>query len=451
MVLAAPAAAMAGKAKPYVVVYRHSVGHVGRTTNGLGRKVGFTTTFRYSSALKGFAAKLTGNQLHELESDSQVAFVEPDVTFRATGLVPLAAGETEPVGIRRIGAATTTLVHSASGVNVAVLDSGIDLSNPDLNAASGINCITSGTPAQDDNGHGTNVAGVIAARDQGTGGALGLAPQASPHKGGGGVSEGHGGGGGGGGGGGASAGVVGVAPGTKLYAVKVLSRSGTGTLSQILCGINWVTANAVALNIRVANMSLGGPGQNDNNCGNTNHDAEHQAICNSTAAGVTYVASAGNDSTNFAASIPAAYPEVLTVTAMTDTDGIPGGTGPAPCIKKQYDDTYATYSDYAVSASDQAHTIAAPGTCVTSDALGGGTSTYYGTSQAAPHVAGAVALCLNDGGVAGPCAGLAPAGVIAKVRSDAQANATSANGFTGDPFHPVSGEYFGYLVSASGY
>jgi len=140
-----------------------------------------------------------------------------------------------------------------------------------------------------------------------------------------------------------------------------------------------------------------------------------------------------------------------TVTAMTDTDGIPGGTGPAPCIKKQKDDTYATYSNYAVSAADEAHTLAAPGTCVVSDAIGGGTDVYYGTSQAAPAVAGTVALCLNDSGTPGPCAGLTPAGVIAKVLSDAQASATSLNGFLGDPLHPISGEYFGYLASASGY
>ncbi len=412
--LAAPAAATVAGTSPYVVVYRDTVSDVGTTTSALAQTLGFSTSFRYSSAIKGFAARLTDAQLGALESDPQVAFVEPDITFTATGMVSLAAGETEPVGIPRIGAATSSLVHQASGVNVAELDTGIDLTNSDLNAVSGINCVKSGTPAQDDNGHGTNVAGIIAARDQG-------------------------------------AGVVGVSPGTKLYAVKVLARSGSGTLSEILCGINWVTANAAALNIKVANMSLAGSGQNDNNCGNTNHDAEHQAICNSTAAGVTYVAAAGNNSANFASYVPAAYPEVMTVTAMTDTDGIPGGTGPAPCIKGQKDDTYATYSNYAVSAADQAHTIAAPGTCVVSDAIGGGTDTYYGTSQAAPHVAGTVALCLNDDGSPGPCAGLTPAGVIAKVRSDAQANATSLNGFRGDPFHPISGEYFGYLVSAGGY
>jgi subtilisin len=412
--LAAPTALAAAGPSPYVVVYNNAVGDVAATTDGFEHSLGFAASFRYSSALKGFAAKLTNEQLNALRSNPHVAFVEPDITFTVAGWQALASGESLPVGIRRIGAATTTQVHSASGASVAELDTGIDLKNSDLNAVSGINCVKSGSSAQDDNGHGTNVAGIIAAKDQG-------------------------------------AGVTGVAPGTKLYAVKVLARSGQGTLSGILCGINWVTANASALNIEVANMSLTGSGSNDNNCGHSNNDAEHQAICASTAAGVTYVAAAGNSSASLASSVPAAYPEVLAVTAMTDTDGLPGGLGPKSCVKGQTDDAYATYSNYAASPTDQAHTIAAPGTCVTSDALGGGTSTYYGTSQAAPHVAGALALCLSDGGIAGPCAGLTPAQIIAKVRADAAANASSSNGFAGDPLRPLSGKYFGYLVSAGGY
>ena len=136
-------------------------------------------------------------------------------------------------------------------------------------------------------------------------------------------------------------------------------------------------------------MSITALGANDNACGDANKDAEHKAICGSVAAGVTYVAAAGNSGANFANYVPAAYPEVLTVTAMSDSDGIAGAKGAAPsCKKGEKDDTYATYSNYAVAASEQGHTIAAPGTCVVSDAPGGKTAVYYGTSQAAPHVAG---------------------------------------------------------------
>src|SRR2546430_5447791 len=149
------------------------------------------------------------------------------------GRVPIAAGDCAPTGVRRLGAATTTTTREASTVNVAVIDSGIDLAHPDLNAVSGKNCIRSGQPARDDNGHGTHVAGTIAARNNG-------------------------------------AGVVGVAPATKLYAVKVVNAQGSGTDAQVICGIDWVTANAATLKIKVANMSLGGPGVDDGNCGNTN-------------------------------------------------------------------------------------------------------------------------------------------------------------------------------------
>jgi subtilisin family serine protease len=104
-----------------------------------------------------------------------------------------------------------------------------------------------------------------------------------------------------------------------------------------------------------------------------------------------------------------------------------------------------------VSAADSAHTIAAPGTCVISDKLNGGTSTYYGTSQAAPHVAATVALCIGSGGATGPCAGLAPAQVIARVRSDAAAAASLSNGFAGDPLRPITGRYYGYVARADAY
>ncbi len=304
-----------------------------------------------------------------------VEFVSPDLEVHAVGSVPLQAGDSAPTGIRRIDAASATTARQASTVNVAVIDTGIDLSHPDLNAASGKNCVSSSSPPRDDNGHGTHVAGTIGAKNTGSG-------------------------------------VVGVVPGTLQYAVKVLNSSGSGTWSQVICGIDWVTANASALNIKVANMSLGGGGSNDNNCGNSNNDALHKAICNSTAAGVTYVIAAGNSNANFASSVPASYPEVLTVTAMTDSDGLGGALGGAPtCRSGEQDDRYASFSNYANSSTDRNHTIAGPGTCIYSTWVSGSTHTYNtisGTSMATPHVAGSVALCFGDGGAAGPCDGHDP-------------------------------------------
>ena len=353
-------------------------------------------------------------QLARVQADPNVAFVTPDRPVQAIGSVPLAPSETAPTGVRRIGAATTTTGRQASTVNVAVIDTGIDLSHPDLNAVSGTNCVRSGQSAQDDNGHGTHVAGTIAAKNTG-------------------------------------AGVVGVAPGTTLYAVKVLNSAGSGTFSGVICGIDWVTANASAKNIKVANMSLGGGGANDNNCGNTNADALHKAICNSTAAGTTYVVAAGNSAVDFSGSVPAAYPEALTVTAMSDSDGLPGAVGGAPtCRSGELDDAYASFSNFAVAQTEMNHTIAGPGVCILSTWLSGGYNTISGTSMATPHLVGVVALCLGEVGASGPCTGLTPAQIILKLRSEAasHSNTNLGYGFTGDPNHPVSGAYFGYLAWA---
>jgi subtilisin family serine protease len=411
--LLAPAAAEAAEQgkSPYVVVLRDGIAAPDATTTDLGRRAGFLARLRYAAAVKGFAADLTPAQVERVRQHPAVDFVQPDTTLSAAGQAAVAPGDRITPGVRRIGAATATTVQAAGGAAVAVLDTGIDLAHPDLDARQGTNCIRPGTPATDDNGHGTHVAGIVGARNNGSG-------------------------------------VVGVAPGTPVYSVKVLNAGATGTLSQFLCGIDWVTANAAALGIRVVNMSIGGPGRTDTNCGASNKDAEHKAICRSVAAGVTYVVAAGNDGADFSRTIPAAYPEVLTVTAMSDGDGVPGGRTAPTCVPGEADDRYGTYSNFASGSSALAHTIAAPGTCVVSSAPGGGTATYLGTSQAAPHVAGAVSLCIGRPGAPGPCAGLAPAAVIKKVRGDAVAAATTSNGFHGDLKRPFGSRGYGPLVAA---
>jgi subtilisin family serine protease len=192
--------------------------------------------------------------------------------------------------------------------------------------------------------------------------------------------------------------VVGVAPGAKLVAVKVLDEFGDGSFASVICGVEWVTVNAAAQGIKVANMSLGGPYSvtaSDASCNNSNNDQLHKAICNSVKAGITYVVSAGNDSLNSSGYVPAGYSEVITVSAWSDTDGTSGSGGPTfQCGGSwglQSDETWATGTNYG-SVVD----IAAPGVGIKSAWKNGGYNTICGTSMAAPHVTGAAALLLKS-------------------------------------------------------
>jgi len=405
----------------YVVVYNNrEVNSAAKITAARANQLGFDPSYIYGHVLKGFAAKLDARQVRALRADPAVDFVSKDRTVHATSWVPLAPSEpTPPSGVRRILGATTTQVRQASGVNVAVIDSGIQLNHPDLNAVTGTDCVDPGTPPDDGFGHGTHVAGTIGAENNGFG-------------------------------------VTGVAPGTKEYAVRVLDNTGSGSTASVVCGIDWVTANASSQNIRVANMSLAGngPSMGTQSCATTT-DAERKAICKSTAAGVDYVVAAGNGPRDFdnasSPSIPAAYPEVLTATAVADSDGASGGGGPSSsCSWALPDDTPASFSNYAATAAGQAHTIAAPGVCIESTVpVSSYSSNFSGTSMAAPHISGVVALCVNESGVDGPCASMTPAQTITYLRSDAQTynNANPNYGFTNDPIsNPIAGVYYGFLT-----
>src|SRR5215210_1915940 len=407
-----------GGGRSFIVVLKDSTSDPETVAKEHGRRFGVVTNFVYTRAIKGYAARLSAQQLDQIRQDPAVQFVSEDRPVKATEA--LASGDSAPTGVRRIEAATTTTVHQASNAAVAVIDTGINLTHPDLNAAAGKNCVRSNKSPNDDNGHGSHVAGTIAAKNNGSG-------------------------------------VVGVAPNTKLYAVKVLNQSGSGTWSQVICGIDWVTTHAkdADKNIKVANMSLGGGGSDDQNCGNTNSDALHKAICRSTTAGVIYAVAAGNSAANEANSVPAAYNEALTVTAMSDSDGQPGHNGSAPsCRTGEADDKYASFSNFASTSSDEGHTIAAPGVCIRSTWKSGGYNTISGTSMATPHVTGSVALCLDSSVPSFGCAGKPPNEIIQRLLANAQSH-TSSNqgyGFTGDPNNnPVSGKYFGYLAWDGGY
>ena len=373
---------------------------------------GVTPDAAYGGANAGFAADLTPGQAKKLARMAGVAFVEPDYTVEAAGAAaapaPPPAPEQVPPGVRRVGAGT----GAGAGAAVAVLDTGIATTS-ELNSRPGKNCISTTAAPSDDNGHGTHVAGIIGARANG-------------------------------------AATVGVAPDTPVYAVKVLNNRMTGTLSQLLCGLDWVRLNAAALGIRVVNFSVVATGADDGACGTVNNDALHRAICALTDAGVLVVAAAGNGSTSMASTVPAAYGEVLSVTSIADTDGLPGAKGPVPCGKGDADDRYGAGSNYALATAAllQAHTIAAPGVCVTSTGLTSATAVYTGTSQAAPHVAAAAARCIRDAGVDGPCSGLAPRDIAKRLIADA---ASGPLGFLGDPLRLVTGRAYGPLASVAAY
>jgi subtilisin len=310
-----------------------------------GRRYGASVDHVYRSALRGYAAHFSEQAAARVARDDNVESVVADRVVRMTGKASSGTVvQSLPKGIDRIdGEMSSTISSDKSGavdVDVAVIDTG---SGPhgDLNVVGGVNC-SSGTSYNDGNGHGTHVAGTIAAYDN-------------------------------------EIGVVGVAPGARIWSVRVLNNAGSGTWSSIICGIDFVTTRG---DIEVANMSLGGTGS-DTGC---DDNGMHEAICASVAAGVTYVVAAGNESDDAKNHVPAAYDEVITVSALADFDGQPGGLVRYTC-RADVDDTLANFSNFGADVD-----IIAPGVCITSTWKGGGYNTISGTSMASPHVAGAAAL-----------------------------------------------------------
>ncbi len=354
----AQAAPTAAGPAPYVVVLEDGA-DAAALAPVQAEKFGLDLGHVYTSALQGYSATMTPAVAAALEATPGVRWVQKDVAVKTTA-------QTTPTGIDRANAdlSPTAKINGADervNVDVAVIDTGADLTHPDLNIyrAGAKNCSIGAVNANDLHGHGTHVSGTVGAIDNGNG-------------------------------------VVGMAPGARIWPVKVLTDAGTGLNSDVICGIDYVTANASK--IEVANMSLGGGGTDDGNCGNTNGDAMHKAICKSVAAGITYVVAAGNDSEDAKNSTPAAYDEVITVSALADFNGKPGGGAPSTC-RSDVDDTFADFSNYGADVD-----IIAPGVCINSTWMLGGYNTISGTSMASPHVAGAAALYKANNPGASPAA-----------------------------------------------
>ncbi|OGK40908.1 hypothetical protein A3A74_01620, partial [Candidatus Roizmanbacteria bacterium RIFCSPLOWO2_01_FULL_35_13] len=354
----------------YIVVYKDSVSNPDSVTDELEKLHSLKSKFRFSKVLKGYTAVFTPEKLEKVKTDPRVAFVTEDkeitmaqwwrrkktptptqtstptrtptpfksptpTTVKSPTPTPttVITTQTIPSGVSRIG----LTINEGASVGVAILDTGIDLDHPDLagNIIANKSCISGKSTGEDDQGHGTHVAGTVAALNN-------------------------------------SIGVLGVAPQAKLIAVKVLNSQGSGSYSSLICGIDWITTNAKNYNIKVANMSLGGGGSSDDNCGNTNGDALHLAICKSRDAGITYIAAAGNNGNNASSTVPAAYNDsVITISALGDSDGQPGGLGPNTWDGK--DDTFAGFSNFGNVVD-----LGAPGIDILSTKRGGGYTTMSG-------------------------------------------------------------------------
>ena len=291
---------------------------------------GFRADHVYSAALRGFSARLSADQIRNLENDPAVAYIEHDGTMSIVA-------QTLPWGIDKIDAdVSSTLAGNGSGavsnVNAYIIDSGV-ATHSDLNLVNHVNF--AGGQNTDCNGHGTHVAGTVAARDN--------------------TSD-----------------VVGVAPGAPITGVKVLGCGGTGSNSNVIKGIDWVTANAVRP--AVANMSLGGGAST----------AVDDAVRNSASSGVFYAIAAGNDGANACNYSPARAGAgtnngIMTVAATDSNDREASWSNYGPCVD-----------------------IWAPGVSILSTRRNGGTTTMSGTSMASPHGAGGGALYLSSHTTASP-------------------------------------------------
>lgn len=317
----------------YIVILKSTGDALGKSTM-LAKAHGIEVDRLYQSAIDGFSATMPEAKADALRNDPGVELIE---RVQPMSIAQSSTAQVLPWGINAIdGDRSWTLSGNGSGtvsnVRVYIVDSGIQ-THSDLNVQGGRNFVTGMLSTQwgDDHGHGTHVAGTVAARDN-------------------------------------ASWVVGVAPGAPLYSLRVLDASGSGNSAIVTSALDWLTAQVKAQKAAgtylptVVNMSLGGPASS----------AVDYSVRALIAQGVVVVAAAGNENVDASGSSPARVAEAITVGAI---------------------DSYgrkASFSNYG-SVLD----VQAPGVSVVSTYKNGGAAWMSGTSMAAPHVAGAAALYLS--------------------------------------------------------
>jgi subtilisin family serine protease len=296
----------------------------------------------YDYVVKGFAIKVFNNKvLEQLENNPLVAYVGQDRKI-STFINSHMENQIIPQSVDRVdGDINLENINSNTvDADIAILDTGIDLDHDDLNVFHEKSFIPEAINADDDHGHGTHLAGIAAAKDN-------------------------------------SFGIVGIAPGARLWAIKILESSGMGEISTLIKGLDYINQNSNQIDVAV--LSLG--------C-ECESGALDIAIQNTIKAGITIVVAAGNEGKNARTFSPANNPEVITVSAIADTDGKCGGNGPSTLYGA--DDMLASFSNFGEVVD-----ISAPGVEIYSTFKSNSYTKLSGTSMAAPHVAGAAALYIS--------------------------------------------------------
>ena len=305
----------------------------GKDIFGLPQEKEFELEYQYEN-VNALAGKVTEEGLAKLRNDPNVdaIVVNKERQLFLSGSVPII--NADDVWNMVVNNYNIT----GEGETVCVIDTGVDYNHSGFGGSGFGNKIIAGydfynndSDPIDDQGHGTHVAGIVASAD-------------SVYK--------------------------GVAPGTKIAAVKVCSSSGSCPDADVLAGIDWCMANKDTYNISILSISLGG-GQYTSYCDGETDFAPYAAALNEAVAkNISIVAATGNSGAGNVAG-PACIQNATRVTATTKSDTLPS-----------YASRHAFFSDI----------IAAPGSAITSLKKGGETVTMSGTSMATPHVSGAIAL-----------------------------------------------------------